>query len=206
MGWFSKDNSKEDITTKNNSSDDDKVLTNYSKGQKILMKDTKPRFNPDNNVQNNASDAPTTEMIKDAMDSITIKDFHFSSLTEIPCFRDAGMVGFSSMFILGTITLLYHKNPIKATNWATGGLLLGSIVGWEQCRLKRKKSMEISQIAMQKMQEKKRKELIEEGKIPEHKPKKQISPEKLKEIEILKKEWENHPNDISSKKPWYKIW
>lgn len=204
MGWFSKDSGKEDTSSNNTDTPDDKILTNYSKGQKILMKDTKPRFDPENNNIN--SNAPTTEMMKNALDSITVKDFKFESLTEIPCFRDAGMVGFSSMFILGTITLLYHKNPIKATNWATGGLILGSIVGWEQCRLKRKKSMEISQIAMQKMQEKKRNELIKEGKIPEHKPKKEISPEKLKEIEILKKEWENHPNDISTKKPWYKIW
>ncbi|SMN20908.1 similar to Saccharomyces cerevisiae YDR231C COX20 Mitochondrial inner membrane protein, required for proteolytic processing of Cox2p and its assembly into cytochrome c oxidase [Maudiozyma saulgeensis] len=204
MGWFSKDKENED-KNKNVETVNEPVLTNYSKGQKILMQDKPPRFDP----ESSNSGSNTSGMMKNALETINWKDFSLAKLTEIPCFRDAGMVGFSSMFILGSITLLYHKNPIKATNWATGGLFLGSIVGWEQCRMKRKKSMEISTMAMQTMQEKKRKEAIAQGKLPAHKEKKEISPEKLKEIEILKKEWENHPNDSSfnlNSKPWYKFW
>ena len=207
MGWFTKDKEIKNVE-ENKESQNEPVLTNYSKGQKILMQDKPPRFDPESSAS--ASATSPSGMMKNAIDTLRWDDFSLASLTEVPCFRDAGMVGFSSMFILGSITLLYHKNPIKATNWATGGLLLGSIVGWEQCRMKRKKSMEISTMAMQTMQERKRKEAIKQGLLPTHKEKKEISPEKLKEIELLKKEWESHPNDssynLNNNKSWYKFW
>ena len=183
-------------------------LSSYSPGQKILMQDTKPRFDPDQGGAAGSNSAPPSrEMMRSAFSNLSLSDFSFAKMSEVPCFRDAGLVGFSAMFIMGSVTLLYHKNPLKAANWATGGLLLGSVVGWEQCRMKRKRSMEMSQAAMQAMQKRDKSKAAPDA--PRAKSRKEISPEKQKEIDILKREWEIHTNDAAAmqqKKPWYKLW
>ncbi|EJS42316.1 cox20p [Saccharomyces arboricola H-6] len=122
------------------------VLTNYSRGQKILLEDTPPKFAND---LSNSQLAKKQERasLKEAWDSVRWSDFSMERLTSIPCFRDAGMLGFSSMFLMGSIVFIYHKSPTKAMNWAMSSLILGSIVGWEQCRLKRQKSFQIAQLA-----------------------------------------------------------
>ena len=185
-------------------------LASYSPGQKILMQDTKPRFDPEGGANGKGEAPAPREMMRAAVSNLTWSDFSFAKLSEVPCFRDAGLVGFSAMFIMGSVTLLYHKNPLKAANWATGGLLLGSVVGWEQCRLKRKRSMEMSQAAMQAMQKRDKNKNPAAAGDGKPKSRKEISPEKQKEIDILKREWEIHTNDAAKlqeqNKPWYKVW
>ena len=125
----------------------EKPLTNYSPGQKILLQDTKPHFNDPATAQQ-TKPVIDSQTFKQAWNTLSWKEFTPEKLTEIPCFRDAGMVGFSSLFVVGSLMFIYHKNPMKATNWGLGSLLLGSMVGWEQCRLKRKHSFEIAQLAI----------------------------------------------------------
>ncbi|CCF58421.1 hypothetical protein KAFR_0E02690 [Kazachstania africana CBS 2517] len=166
---------------------------NYSQGQKILLRDTSPRFEDTTTTGTNDAKAE----LKQAVNSISLADFKLVNLATIPCFRNAGMIGFSSMLIFGSITFLYNRNITKATNWSAMGLILGSIVGWEQCRLKRQNDKEFTQLAIQTVAKKPKPML--------HKDEKSI--ENLRRIEALKKDWDKHPNDISNDtKPWYKVW
>ncbi|CCH62922.1 hypothetical protein TBLA_0I02660 [Henningerozyma blattae CBS 6284] len=178
MGFFSSNNSQDDKKT-----DENTELKNYSKGQRILLQDTEPKFQ-DNAPSINESARDT---FNKALKTVSWDDFTLEKLTATPCFRDAGMVGFSSMFVLGGITLLYHKNPMKATNWSICGLLLGSIVGWEQCRITRTNSFKNAQIA---------KEIVK------NKPKAMINPKE--HDERLVNQW-NH-EDLTNSTPWYKFW
>ena len=141
MRWWPWSNQTEDQKQQQQpqgKADGDRVLTNYSRGQKFLLEDTPPKFADDlSNSQLAKKQERAT--LKEAWDSIRWSDFSLQKLTSIPCFRDAGMLGFSSMFLMGSIIFIYHKSPTKATNWAMSSLILGSIVGWEQCRLKGQK-------------------------------------------------------------------
>ncbi|CAG61671.1 uncharacterized protein GVI51_K11165 [Nakaseomyces glabratus] len=166
--------------------------TNYTPGQKILLEDTRPKFQSDISKGDVAASKEQASL-RAAWESISWNDFTLEKLTSIPCFRDAGMVGFSSMFVTGSVILLYHKNINKAMNWAVGGLMLGSIVGWEQCRMKRKRSFQVAQMAMETVA---KKEKPMKHKV-EHDPK-------------LLDQWEGRsglkPNGPSDSKPWYKFW
>ncbi|CCK68104.1 Cox20p KNAG_0A04270 [Huiozyma naganishii CBS 8797] len=175
--------------------------SSYSKGQKILMRDTPPRFPHD---ADGAAPQGTSsrELFRTAWDGVSIEDFTLAKLATVPCFRDAVMVGFGGMVILGGVTLAYHRSAVRAANWATAGLLLGSVVGWEQCRLKRRRSFEIAQRAMATVRAKESTHardyrLLGEGSVRNAK---------------LKEEWDNHRNDATMETPqqgkskWYKFW
>ncbi|ODV62752.1 Cox20p ASCRUDRAFT_24893, partial [Ascoidea rubescens DSM 1968] len=82
-----------------------------------------------------------------AFDSVRIDDFKVNNLVKLPCFRDAGIVGFSSMGVIGVVIFLFSKNPKKAVNWSVGSGLLGSTVGWEQCRAQRRRDLEHIRLA-----------------------------------------------------------
>lgn len=90
------------------------------------------------------------------------------------------------MFVVGTVIMFYHKNPAKAANWGVGSFMLGSIVGWEQCRMRRKRSFQIAEMAKQTVAAK-------------EKP--MLHP--VKNINTVKKEWDTTDDN---KKPWYKLW
>ncbi|AQZ11317.1 COX20 (YDR231C) [Zygosaccharomyces parabailii] len=197
MGWWSKNEqlSKEaDEGSPESSKPRDSVPSSYSKGQKILLEDTSPKFNAETSQSQLAS---TREQIslKRAWDTISWQDFSFAKLTSIPCFRDSGLVGFTSMFVTGGVTFLYHKNPSKAVNWSIGGLLLGSIVGWEQCRMRRKRSFQVAQMARETMAAKQRPMV-----------------KKMGHDERLKNQWDEDrdgygdDNQNQKRKPWYKFW
>lgn len=171
------------------------MASNYSKGQKILLEDIDPRFDSETS-QRQMAHSQEEANLKKALDSIKVEDFSFAKLSMIPCFRDAGLIGFTSMFVSGTVTFLYHKNPLRSANWSVAGLLLGSVVGWEQCRLKRKRSFQVGQMARDTIASKKRPML-----------------NSVKHEEKLVQQWEGHKNGerlveaVSEKKsPWYKFW
>lgn len=165
-------------------------LTNYSSGQKFLLEDTKPRFT--NESQNKQQRLQEQAQIRDAWNTLSWQDFSLAKLTSIPCFRDAGMSGFTSMFVVGTVIFLYHKNPARAANWSIGGYMLGSIVGWEQCRMKRKRGFQVAEMAKQTVATKER------PMVKQH-----LNDDRVK------KEWEGHTTEsinAMQKRPWYKFW
>lgn len=162
-------------------------LTNYSKGQKYLLEDTKPKFI--NESSNEYAKRQEQASISEAWKTIQWNDFSIEKLISIPCFRDAGMTGFSSMVVVGTVMFLYHKNPARSANWSVGGFILGSIVGWEQCRMKRRRSFQIAQMAKQTVAAKEKPML-----------------HKVVNDDRVKKEWEkNSPESVEVSKPWYKL-
>lgn len=145
MFWpFSQDRNSKDVDDTDLSEKEE--LTNYVRGKKLFLEDSTAFFNTEQGSGKNGSDQERATF-KNAWDSIKIEDFRFEKLLSIPCFRDAGMAGFSSLFVLGSIVFLYHKNPVKAANWGVGGFLLGSIISWEQCRFKRRRSFQTAQLA-----------------------------------------------------------
>ncbi|SCU85298.1 LADA_0D06722g1_1 [Lachancea dasiensis] len=179
---------KKQVEEANPSKQVEPELQNYSAGKKYLLEDTKPRFANDSQSQYASSQEKAT--FREAWEAVTLDDFSIQRLTQIPCFRDAGMSGFTSMFVVGSVMFLYHKNPSRAANWAVGGFLLGSIVGWEQCRLRRKKSFQTAQMARSTVASK-------------EKP--MMNP--VAHDDRVKKEWEGHTTDTAAaKKPWYKLW
>lgn len=167
-------------------------LTNYSRGQKILLEDTKPRFDGDTS-QSQLAASREEASLKKAWGSISKDDFSVAKLTAIPCFRDAGLIGFTCMFVVGAVTFLYHKNPSRSANWSVGGLLLGSVVGWEQCRLRRKRSFQVAQMARDTVAAK-------------QKP--MMNP--VSHDERVKHQWDGHTNrEVAEGQPgksWYKFW
>lgn len=168
--------------------EDGAQIANYSRGQKILLEDTSPRFNAEASQSERAVSKEEANFER-ALSTISREDFSLAKLTMIPCFRDAGLIGFSCMFVTGAVTFLYHKNPSKSANWSVGGLLLGSVVGWEQCRLRRKKSFQVAQMARNTVAAK-------------EKPMMNSVPHD----ERVKHQWDGHTSEDQSKRPWYKIW
>lgn len=106
--------------------------------EKVFLEDLKPKYEP----LESPAKVPAKPVFKLVFETITIENFYFSNLIKIPCFRDAGLIGLSLMGVLATTILLIHKNPSRAANWGVGGGLLGSLVGWEQCRTQRSRSFE----------------------------------------------------------------
>ncbi|GAV51869.1 hypothetical protein ZYGR_0AF03400 [Zygosaccharomyces rouxii] len=197
MGWWPWKSKKDESTSEPvpevpSPSTSESVPTSYSRGQKILLEDTSPKFS---NEMSQSQIANSKEQIsfKQAWETVSWRDFSVAKLTSIPCFRDSGLIGFTSMFVMGGVTFLYHKNPARAVNWSIGGLLLGSVVGWEQCRMRRKRSFQIAQMAKQTMANKER---------PMRKS--------LDHDERIKGQWDDHHATASEhdgkKKPWFKFW
>ena len=185
MVWpFSKSKTQEASTEVEKSISEEQQLTNYAKGQKFLFEDTKPKFN--NESSSMAAREQECASLKEAWNTIDVKDFSVEKVLSIPCFRDAGIGGFTSMFVVGSVMFLYHKNPARAANWGVGGFILGSIVGWEQCRMRRRRSFQVAAMAKQTVAAKEKPML-----------------KQVKNIDTVKKEWEEGSRDS---KPWYKFW
>lgn len=170
------------------STDNGAPMTNYSRGQKILLEDTDPRFNGEISQSERAVSREEASFQR-AWGTISRDDFSVAKLTMIPCFRDAGLIGFSCMFVTGAVTFLYHKNPSKSANWSVAGLLLGSIVGWEQCRLRRTKSFQVAQMARNTVAAKER---------PMMHP--------VPHDDKVKHQWDGHTSGDQASKPWYRLW
>lgn len=182
MGWFSS------TTDKDAKADEPSVPVSYSRGQKILLEDTKPKFVSDLS-QSQKAEAQESKQLQKVWNSISTQDFTMERLSVIPCFRDAGMIGFSSMFVMGSVMFLYHKNVTRATNWAVGSLLFGSIVGWEQCRTRRRRSFETAERARATVATKEK----PMTKIVNH------------DIEVTS-QWDEGKQPYASGKSWYKFW
>lgn len=158
MGWWPFASSSSSNTEKPPVQDNQQLAAS----EQVLLEDLPKRFNPDEydprkqQQQKQQQQNQQKAMMKMALDSISSNDFKFETLVKIPCFRDAGLIGISSMGVLATIIFLVHKNPSRAANWGVGGGLLGSLVGWEQCRSQRKRSFENVEKAKAALREKPR--------------------------------------------------
>ncbi|KAH3902108.1 related to Cytochrome c oxidase protein 20, mitochondrial [Saccharomycodes ludwigii] len=157
--------------------------TNYTPGERYFLQDTKPKYSDD---EANTGNKLT---FKQGLDSIKVDDFKPENLVATPCFRDAGLLGFTAMFVSGSVIFLFHKNINKAINWSLGGLFLGSIVGWEQCRLKRQNEFRNSQIAREKIAKKELEKKTQNAK-----------------NQTLIEEWNLKNDKQEQKKSWYKFW
>lgn len=107
---------------------------------------------------------PKVSPLKEAWGRVSMDDFKPSSLLTTPCFREAGLAGFTSMAVFGSIIFLYHKSPRRAANWAMGGFLLGSVIGWEQCNSIRRQSSQATDMARQAYEGRQKAKLAEKYK------------------------------------------
>lgn len=94
----------------------------------------------------------TSKEIKRFISTLTFEHFYISNLVQIPCFREAGLSGFSCFFVFSSVIFFYHKNFRKAVNWGFGSLLLGSIFGWEQCNNARRNSQMAVKLAQERFE------------------------------------------------------
>ncbi|KAG7788318.1 hypothetical protein KL910_003201 [Ogataea haglerorum] len=117
--------------------------------QKIFLEDVPPKFDTD--IQKPASQHTTqSREMKRILSNLSWSDFHPSNLLAIPCFRDAGLTGFSCLFVFSSVMFLYHKDIRKAANWGFGGLMLGATFAWEQCNAQRRKEQMAVKMAQER--------------------------------------------------------
>lgn len=176
MVWpFSSSSSSDQGTTPKRSSERKRDAPEAPKPQQkpLLLEDTEPRFN-------NGPSKPELP-IKEAVNSISLSDFHFQNLVRIPCFREAALTGLSALGVLGAAVFVAQKSPAKAANWGVGGFLLGSTVAWEQCRSHRRKELAFAQQAKQTVASKEKPML--------HKPSETIDEVTAKKREEVKSWW-----------------
>lgn len=163
MGWWpfrrgdSNNSHNKDISS--NSSTENQSASNSPSDRPIFLEDVQGKF----------QDIPTMERarveqqgsyaaeVKNQLKSISMDEFHISNLVTIPCFRDAGLAGFSCFFVFSSVLFFYHSSLRKAVNWGFGGLLLGSIFGWEHCNNQRRQSQLAVRLAQERFEAKGRK-------------------------------------------------
>lgn len=172
----------------NNKSDTTKDGTQSDKKEKVFLDDVPPKFS-ESELQKakearekgeqapNGEDFNTAKEIKRYVRTLSPEDFKFSNLIQIPCFRDAGLAGFSCFFVFSSVLFVYHRDVRKSLNWGFGGLLLGSVFGWEHCNRIRRHSEQVVQMAQQRYQEK-RNEKYSKGEVPKRVKEKQEKQEK----------------------------
>lgn len=144
--------------------------------QPVFLDDVPPKFQEtdlerakrarkvhDQLKEKDAKDVSVGKQVGTVLHSLTWNDFKPSNLIQIPCFRDAGLSGFSCMFVFSTIMFLYHRDIRTSINWGYGGLLLGSVFGWEHCNRVRRHSEDVVQQAQAKFQEKVKRRSSQEG-------------------------------------------
>lgn len=131
------------------------------------------------------------------------EEFRMDKLLQIPCFRDAGMVGVASMTVLCTTMYISQlrngTSRYSILNWSMTSLIFGSVLGWEQCRYRRRKNQLIADVAIETVKSKKRPMLIKKDDM-----------QKETNRTFLQKEWKEHANDTEkiekASKKWYKFW
>lgn len=132
MGWFSGSPSK--VST---------VTEAVENRPQQYLEDLPPKF------EDSEPSARKEATYAQALSQVKLSDFTMSQFVMMPCFREAMLTGFQAMGVLGTVTFLVHKNPMRSFNWAMCGFFLGNVVGWEQCRSIRRRSFETVEKARQ---------------------------------------------------------
>lgn len=159
----------------------EKELTNYTPGQKIIMREEQRKYKELTKLSGEKPNITKKELL---LNSFDLDDFKFKNLLEVSCFRQAMLLGLSTGLGLGTVIFITSKTVKKTTNWALIGFFSGSIFGWEKCRYQRSQQLDI---------EKKLKEFQHQ--------------QKLKRVEKEKKlAEETSTQHVSQQKKWYKFW
>lgn len=159
----------------------EKELTNYTPGQKIIMREDQRKYKELTKLRGENPDLTKKDLL---LNSFDLEDFKFKNLLEVSCFRQAMLLGLSTGLGLGTVIFITSKTVKKTTNWALIGFFSGSIFGWEKCRYQRSQQLDI---------EKKLKEFQHQQKL-----KREVKESKLAE-EITNQQ-------VSQQKKWYKFW
>lgn len=170
MGWWPFGGNESNQQGKVKTSSESPSTTGENKKQPVFLEDVPPKFTEDQLLK--AEDAKkrqaarlpesgkpysTAGEVKRYVKTLSWDDFKPSNLLQIPCFRDAGLSGFSCMFVFASVLFLYHRDIRKCVNWGYGGLLLGSVFGWEHCNRIRKHSQQVVKLAQERYQEKQKK-------------------------------------------------
>ncbi|AWU78015.1 hypothetical protein CAS74_003175 [Pichia kudriavzevii] len=108
-----------------------------------------PQTRPPNGAEEQFS---TSKEVKRFISTLKPEQFYLSNLVTIPCFREAGLSGFTCFFVFSSVLFVYHKNLRKSVNWGFGGLLLGSIFGWEHCNNQRRNSLMAVKLAQERFE------------------------------------------------------
>lgn len=131
-------------------------VENSTPSQPIFLDDI-PAIHTENGnsaAQSNEGYSVSKE-VKSFVGTLKPENFYMSNLVQIPCFREAGLSGFSCFFVFSTVIYFYHANLHKAVNWGFGGLLLGSIFGWEHCNNTRRNSQLAVRLAQERYEQNK---------------------------------------------------
>lgn len=157
MGWwpFNRGNKNE---LSSNTESVSAVETQSNSDSKPLFLDDIPAKYPQQDQQSSQQlqegGFSVSKEVKSFVSTLTPQHFYLSNLVQIPCFREAGLSGFSCFFVFSTVLYCYHRNLRKAVNWGFGGLLLGSIFGWENCNNQRRNSQMAVKLAQARFEKK----------------------------------------------------
>lgn len=128
-----------------------------SKDHPIFLEDVQGKFEDIPTIDRSQPQEQTpsySNEVRKQISSISVNDFYISNLVTIPCFRDAGLAGFSCFFVFSSVLFFYHSSLRKAVNWGFGGLLLGSVFGWEHCNNQRRQSQMAVRLAQERFEAK----------------------------------------------------
>lgn len=158
MGWwpFHRGNKSDDSSSSSSSSSADQASS-----QPIFLEDVPAKYAPAGQTPAEVQAQPqgqagysVSNEVKTFVGTLTPQHFYFSNLVQIPCFREAGLSGFSCFFVFSSVLYVYHRSLRTAVNWGFGGLLLGSIFGWEHCNNTRRNSQMAVRLAQERLERK----------------------------------------------------
>jgi cytochrome c oxidase assembly protein subunit 20 len=154
MGWWPFNRSANTAEVSDQESAESSIQPSL---QPIFLDDVAAKYTNEQQQQQLQEGYSTSKEVKSFLSTLTLDHFHMSNLVQIPCFREAGLSGFACFFVFSSVLFFYHKNFRKAINWGFGGLLLGSIFGWEHCNNTRRNSQMAVRLAQERF-EKRQKE------------------------------------------------
>lgn len=164
MGWwpFRRGGTDGHSDSGNSSNSSDTGTADQASSQPIFLEDVPAKYTQTTPTQGQqgpgeqpAEGFSVSKEVKSFVGTLTPQHFYFSNLVQIPCFREAGLSGFTCFFVFSSVLYFYHRSLRKAVNWGFGGLLLGSIFGWEHCNNTRRNSQMAVKLAQERFERKK---------------------------------------------------
>lgn len=166
MGWWPFSRGSIDQTQQQGQQQGKEQEQEQPRKQQLFIDDVPPKYAEASTVGALGTSASTgtgtgtpqqysvSKEVRAYLSTLTPEQFMLSNLVQIPCFRDAGLAGFSCFFVFSSVIYVYHRSIRRAANWGFGGLLLGSIFGWEQCNNQRRQGQMAVKLAQQRFENK----------------------------------------------------
>lgn len=164
MGWWPFSRGSIDQTQQQGQGKEQEQEQEQPRKQQLFIDDVPPKYAEASTVGALGTSASTgtgtpqqysvSKEVRAYLSTLTLEQFMLSNLVQIPCFRDAGLAGFSCFFVFSSVIYVYHRSIRRAANWGFGGLLLGSIFGWEQCNNQRRQGQMAVKLAQQRFENK----------------------------------------------------